>query len=454
MFDTIALSLPFVHGRGEAMPVYANIILIFILFGLNAFFAMYEIAMVSSRRTRLQQRAEEGHHGATVALKLLKDPNQEYLSAVQIMITMIDTLAGGIGGAMLADPLAALLKKVSLLQPIADTVALVIVVVAITYFSIVLGELIPKRIAVSKPEDVVTKMSPFINGMTKALLPLIRLLSASTNLGIKVFNIDISKEPYITEEELKGFIQEGRQTGVFDEAEEILVDGVFRFSERRVDTIMTPHTELDWLDLTDGIEVMVKEMIESPYSRLPIAEGDLDRTVGIVAAKDLLGVDIFAEDFNIMEYVREAVFFPGNMKAVKAFETFKNTGLHQAMVMDEFGGVEGMVTLYDVLESITGEIPQDEYDTEIDIERQPDGSLLMDGLVPVDLLREKLNVDELPEEFKAGYQTLSGFIMNQMGRIPKVGQTFDWENFRFKIVEMDGHRVARVEISKINPYKS
>ena len=431
------------------MTVYANIILIFVLFLLNAFFAMYEIAMVSSRRTRLQQRAEEGRKGAEVALQLLKDPNQEYLSAVQIMITMIDTLAGGIGGAMLSDPLAMALKKISFLAPFADTVALVIVVVAITYFSIVLGELIPKRIAVSKPEDVVTSMSPLINTMTRILRPLIKLLSASTNLGIKVFNIDISQEPFITEEELKGFIQEGRQTGVFDEAEEILVDGVFRFSERRVDAIMTPHTELDWLDLTDGMAVMVEEMLASPYSRLPVAEGDLDRTVGIISAKDLLGVNLYDEQFNIMEHVREPMFFPGNMKAVKAFETFQNTGIHQAMVMDEFGGVEGMVTLYDVLEAIAGDIPLDEDDTEIDIERQSDGTLLMDGLVPVDVLKERLEVDELPEEVKAGYQTLSGFVMNQMGRIPKVGQSFEWDGFYFKVVEMDGFRVERVEITRI-----
>ncbi len=409
---------------------------------------MYEIAMVSARRTRLHQRAEDGQSGASLAIKLQNNPNQEYLSAVQIMITMIDTLAGGIGGGMLAEPLAVVLKQVSILAPIADTLAFVLVVIAITYFSIVLGELIPKRIAVSRPEDVVTRISPIINGLTIALRPLIRLLSASTNLGIKVFNIDIQKEPYITEEELKGFIQEGRQTGVFDEAEEVLVDGVFRFSERRVDAIMTPHTELDWLDLNDGREVMVRELLESPYSRLPVANGDLDRIVGIVSAKDLIGVNLFSEDFNIQDYAKEPMFFPGNMKAVKAFQQFQLTGIHHAIVMDEFGGVEGLVTLYDVLESIVGDIPQDEFDTEVEIEEQTDGSLLMDGLVPIDVLKEKLDVDELPEEYKAGYQTLSGFIMNQMGKIPKAGQGFEWDGFTFQIIKMDGHRVERVEISK------
>ncbi|MDY0124924.1 MAG: hemolysin family protein [Anaerolineaceae bacterium] len=432
------------------MPIYVNILLIFVLFFFNAVFAMYEIAMVSARRTRLHQRADEGQSGASLAIRLQNDPNQEYLSAVQIMITLIDTMAGGIGGGMLADPLATVLRQVNFLAPVADTLAFVLVVIVITYFSIVLGELIPKRIAVSKPENVVTQLSPIINGLTIALRPLIRILSASTNLGIKVFNVDIQKEPYITEEELKGFIQEGRQTGVFDEAEEVLVDGVFRFSERRVDAIMTPHTELDWLDLNDGPEVMVREMLESTYSRLPVADGDLDRIVGIVRAKDLVGVNLFSEDFNIQDYTKEAMFFPGNMKAVKAFEYFRATGVHQAMVIDEYGGVEGMVTLYDVLESIVGDIPQDEFDTELEIEELKDGSLLIDGLVPIDVLKEKLNVDELPEEFKAGYQTLSGFIMNQMGKIPKVGQGFEWDGFAFKIIQMDGHRVERVAISKID----
>ena len=433
------------------MPIYANIILIFVLFGVNASFAMYEIAMVSSKRTRLQQRADEGVKGAQIALDLLKDPNSEYLSAVQIMISLIDTLVGGIGGANLSGPVAAVLKQVSWLAPIADPISLVFVTVIITYFSIVLSELIPKRVAVSRPENVVSSLSPMIKGLTRVLNPFIKILSASTNFGIKVFNIDVSREPSITEEELKGYIQEGRQTGVFDEAEEVMVDGVFRFSERRVDAIMTPHTELDWLDLTDSKETMINELLQSPYSRLPVADGDLGRIVGIVSAKDLVGINLFDESFDIHNFIKEPVFFPGNMKAVKAFEQFQATGIHEAMVMDEYGGVEGMVTLYDVLESIVGDIPQDEFDMEVEIERQSDGSLLVDGLVPIDMLKEMLRVDELPEENKAGYQTVSGFVMNQMGRIPRVGQSFTWEDFKFTVTEMDGHRVERVEITKEEP---
>jgi len=432
------------------MPFYVNIFFIFVLFLLNAVFAMYEIAMVSSKKTRLVARAEDGLKGASAALELLQDPDQQYLSAIQIMITMIDTLAGGIGGARLSQPLAEIFRRINWLAPFADTVALILVVISITYFSIVIGELIPKRIAVSKPEDVVTRLSPMIKVLSRVVRPLTRLLSASTNLGIKLLNIDVTKEPAITEEELKGYIQEGRQTGVFDEAEQTMVDGVFRLSDRRVDAIMTPHTEVVWINLDDDNETIVREMMGSSYSRLPVAHGDLDRSVGIIDTKDLLGVDIHNAQFNLEDYIREPLFFPGNMQAVKAFEQFRETGIHHALVLDEYGGVEGFVTLYDVLESIVGDIPLDEHDKDQDVVQRSDGTWLVDGLIPIDELKEIMDVDELPEEDKAGFQTLSGFVMNQLGRIPKTGAVFDWDHWRFEVVDMDGHRVDRVLVTDIS----
>lgn len=432
------------------MPFYVNIFFIFVLFLLNAVFAMYEIAMVSSKKTRLVTRAEDGLKGASAALELLQDPDQQYLSAIQIMITMIDTLAGGIGGARLSQPLAEIFRRINWLAPFADTVALILVVISITYFSIVIGELIPKRIAVSKPEDVVTRLSPMIKVLSRVVRPLTRLLSASTNLGIKLLNIDVTKEPAITEEELKGYIQEGRQTGVFDEAEQTMVDGVFRLSDRRVDAIMTPHTEVVWINLDDDNETIVREMMGSSYSRLPVAHGDLDRSVGIIDTKDLLGVDIHNAQFNLEDYIREPLFFPGNMQAVKAFEQFRETGIHHALVLDEYGGVEGFVTLYDVLESIVGDIPLDEHDKDQDVVQRSDGTWLVDGLIPIDELKEIMDVDELPEEDKAGFQTLSGFVMNQLGRIPKTGAVFDWDHWRFEVVDMDGHRVDRVLVTDIS----
>ena len=266
---------------------------------------MYEMAMVTSRKSRLEARVAQGKKGAEVALELLKEPDQEYLSTIQIMITIINTLSGAIGGAAIAGPFAVILKQIKWLAPVADTLALLIVVILITYFSIVLGELIPKRIAVSKPENVVTKLSPLIYGLTRLFRPLTRLLSGSTNLGIRVLRIDLTTEPSITEEDVKGFIEEGRQTGVFDQAEQEMVDGVFRLSERRIDALMTPHTELDWINLEDEREEILHDIKASPYSRMPVAEGDLDRTIGMLHVKDLVGVDIYAPDFDVKNHLRE-----------------------------------------------------------------------------------------------------------------------------------------------------
>ena len=432
------------------MPIFVNIFFVFFLFFWNAVFAMYEIAMVSARKGRLEQRVAEGKKGAAYALELLKDPNQEYLSAIQIMITMIDTLAGAIGGAAIAGPFAEILKKVKWLVPVADTLSLLIVVVLITYFSIVLGELIPKRIAVSKPENVVTRLSPMIHGLTRFLRPLTRLLSGSTNLGIRALRIDLTAEPSITEEDVKGFIEEGRQSGVFDQAEQEMVDGVFRLTERRIDALMTPHTELDWINLEDEPEEIVTDIKASPYSRMPVADGDLDRTVGMLHVKDLIGVDIYSPDFNVVNYVREALFLPGNMQAIKAFDTFREKAVHQALVMDEFGGVLGLVSLYDVLESIVGAIPLNEFDLDQDVVLRPDGTWSFDGLLPIDVLKDLLNVEQFPEEDTADFQTLSGFIMNQLGHIPKVGQTFIWEQFQFEVLDMDGFRVDRVLVTDLS----
>ena len=429
------------------MPVYINLIIIAVLFFFNAIFAMYEIAMVSARKTRLIQRKENGSKGAADALKLLADPNQQYLSTVQIMITLIDTLAGGIGGAMLARPLAELMKRADWLAPYADTSALIIVVIIITYFSIVLGELIPKRLAVSKPEDVVTTLSPTIKGMTRLFRPLTRVLSASTNLGLKLLNINTDKEPSITEDEIKVYIEQGRDIGVIEDAEKDMVSGVFRLGDRSVDVLMTPRTELSWLDLEDTKAETILKIQNSAYSRIPVAMGNLDKVVGMLEIRDLVGVDLYSPEFSIEQFLNEPLFLPENMMALNVLELFKQMGVHNALVIDEYGGVIGMVTLYDVLEAIVGEIPTDEKDTDQIAVQREDGSWLFDGLIAIDELKEILDINELPDEDKAGYQTLSGLIMSELGAIPKTGQHFIIDNLRFEVVDMDGRRVDRVLVN-------
>lgn len=432
------------------MPWYVSILIIAVLFYFNGIFAMYEIAMVSAKKTRLQQRKNEGNEGAAAALELLEDPNQRYLSAIQVMITLIDTLAGGIGGANLSAPLADVMRTVPWLAGAADLLALILVVLVITYFSIVVGELIPKRIAVNDPDDVACRLSTGIRSLTKLLGPVTQLLSTSTNFGIKLLHIDLQGEPPITEDEIRIYIDQGRDVGVIEQAESDMFSGVFRLGDRRVDALMTPRTELVWIDLEDDTKTIIAEITQSDYSRIPVARGDLDYVVGILDIKDLVGVDLYSPDFRLEEYLKEPLFIPENLPALQAFEKFRSTGIHQALVIDEYGGVQGMVTLYDVLESIVGEIPLEPEDRDYEIVQRADGSYLFDGMLPIDEVKELLDLNELPDESRVGYQTLSGFVMYVLGSIPKEGQSFDWADYRFEIVDMDGRRVDKVLVQKLS----
>jgi putative hemolysin len=431
------------------MFIISNILLILVLFFFNAIFAMYEIAMVAARKTRLQQRVDEGSKGAADALFLMADPNQQYLSTVQIMITLIDTLAGGIGGARLALPLSEVLKKIPWLAGQAEILSLILVVTIITYFSIVLGELIPKRLAVSKPENVVTQLSPAIRFLTKVFRPLTKLLSVSTNFGLKILRINTDKGPAITEEEIKGYIDVGRDIGVIEEAEREMVSGIFRLGDRRVEALMTPRMEMTWIDITAPQSEIWHYILQTPHSRIPVANGDLDQVLGYIQIRDLLGLSPEDPNVNLREFIKEPIYLPENMAALRALENFQSTGNHLALVVDEYGGITGMVTDYDILEAIVGEIPEEYDDTDYLAVQREDGSWLFDGLIVIDQLKEILEISEMPGEEKGVFQTLSGFVMSQLGRIPKTGAKFTFENFVFEVVDMDGRRVDRVLVSRL-----
>lgn len=431
------------------MPIYLNIIIILILFFFNAIFAMYEISMVAAKRMRLQTRSDDGEHGASVALELLNDPNQQYLSTVQVMITLIDTLAGGIGGATLATPLAGQMSKIPWLADYAGIISLITVVSIITYFSIVLGELIPKRVAVSKPEKIVIALSPTIRTLTRIFRLLTKLLGASTNLGLKLFKINTDKGPTITTEEIKGYIEEGRGIGLIEDAEQEMLSGVFRLGDRRVEALMTPRLEMAWLNINSPIDEIWQEILESAHSRIPVADGDLDRILGYIQTRDLLGKSPSDPGFDLKDFIKDPIYVPENMAALKALDAIQDSGVHLAVVIDEFGGITGMVTDYDILEAIVGEIPEDSMDTDYLAFQREDGSWLFDGLIVIDQLKEILHISDMPGEERAAYQTLSGFVMSQLGRIPKTGAKFTYENYIFEVVDMDGRRVDRVLVSRL-----
>lgn len=426
------------------MPEIAlEVLIILVLILVNGLLAMAEIAIVSVRKARLQQRVSEGDKKAQVALDLASEPS-DTLSTIQIGITLVGIFAGAFGGATFARYLTGVLAEIPALARYSGALSLAIVVVLITYFNIVLGELVPKRWALNNPEGVALRVAPPMRTLTRLTLPLVRLLSASSDLILRLVGAKQRDEPPVTEDEIKFLIGQGTQAGIFEEAEQDMVRGVFRLGDRRVGTLMTPRPEIVWLNLADPSEANQKKIIESVHTRFPVARGDLDDIQGVVQAKDLLPRSLAGEPFDLECCLEKPLFVPESMPALKVLEVFKESGLQLVMVIDEFGGMQGLVTLDDILQAIVGDIPvSGELNGQEAVQRE-DGSWLLDGMLPVDEFNEIFRVTKLPNEEKGYFQTLSGFVMDFLGRIPTTGDSFEWNRLRFEIVDMDGFRVDKV----------
>lgn len=427
--------------------LFFEILFILVIILINGFFSMSELALISSRKVRLEQRAEDGDKGAQSALELQKNSSR-LLSAVQIGITLVGIFTGALGGATLAERMTIWFEKVPWLVPYAGGISIVLVVIVTSYLSLVLGELIPKRIAMNNPEKIASQVSGFMKFLSIAMSPIIRLLAASTDLGLKIIGMSPSKEPPITEDEIKGLIEQGTQVGVFDAVEQDMVEGVFRLNDRSINAIMTPRTEIEWLDANDSPEEILNQILSSSHSRFPVAQESLDNVVGILNSKDVLEKFVTNTPFNLLDLVSKPLLVPENTPAMRMLEMVREDGVHEVMIIDEYGGLQGMATLFDILESIVGEIPSADNSDESEIIMREDGSYLLDGLLPIDELKELLDVDELPEEDKVGYQTVGGFVMNQIGSIPTTGQHFHILNYRFEVIDMDDRRVDKVLLSK------
>jgi putative hemolysin len=428
---------------------FSQIILIFCLLILNGVFAMSEISLVSSRKVRLQQLAKEGDKSAQAALDLSEKPNH-FLSTVQIGITLIGTLAGALGGAKLSDDLGALLAKVNWLAPYSETAAFTIIVLVTSYFSLVIGELIPKRLGMNNPEKIASIVAYPMKVISWLTSPIVHLLSASTDLGLRILGVEPSHDPVITEEEIKVLMKQGTQSGIFEEAEEDMVSGIFRLGDRYIDSIMTPRTEIEWIDSGEPFEAILEQVTNSKHNRFPVATDELDNVHGILIAKDFLSQSLNGAKPNISDLLQPALFVPDSMSALKALDLLKEAGVHAALVIDEFSGVLGMVTLYDVLKAIVGSIPIAGEDQEVMVVQREDGSWLFDGLLSIDEVKEALGIDSLPDEDRVGYQTLGGFVMTMLDSIPQAGQAFEIMSLRFEVVDMDGKRVDKVLVTPLN----
>ena len=411
---------------------------------------MSEISLISARKVRLQQMSKDGLRSAQVALDISENPNK-FLSTVQIGITLIGILSGALGGASISADLSLIFQKVSWLKPYSEFLSVAIVVLLTTYFSLVIGELIPKRLGLNAPEKIASAVAMPMKTISWLTSPIVKLLSASTDIGLKILGIEKSRDPIITEEEIKVLMKQGTQSGIFESAEEDMVTGIFRLGERYIDSIMTPRTEIEWIDLEEPFEVILEQVINSNHSRFPVAIGELDNVQGMLLGKDLLSKSLNGVIPTIPDLVKPPLFVPDSSSALKALDLLKEAGTHAALVIDEFSGVLGMVTLYDVLKSIVGSIPTAGEEEEIQIIQREDGTWLIDGLSAIDDVKELLGIETLPEEDRVGFQTLGGFMMTMLDSIPDVGQYFDVYNIRFEIIDMDGKRVDKVLVSPIKP---
>jgi putative hemolysin len=430
--------------------ILTQVLIIIGLIIANGFLAMAEIAIVSARKVRLQQRAEEGDAKAKIALELANSPSR-FLSTIQIGITLVGILAGAFGGVTIAEQLAPKLNRIAWIAPHGGAVSLSIVVLGITYLSLIIGELVPKQIALHHAERISAAVAPSMRTLSWLAAPLVKLLSLSTQLVLRAFGVRPSEEATVTEEEIKLMIEQGTQEGVFEPSEQEIVERVFRLGDRTANSLMTPRPDVVWLDPNEPPEEIQQKITADSHTHYPVAEGQIDHIIGLVNSKDLLSQNLSCQPIDLRSVLRPALFIPESMSALDMLERFKQKRTHVAFVIDEHGGFQGLVTTSDILEAIVGDIPMPDEAEEADIIQREDGSWLVDGKVPADELKDLLQTDELPFENENLYQTLGGLVMAFLGRIPKSGDHFEWGGFRFEVMDMDGHRVDKVLINPMPP---
>jgi putative hemolysin len=425
----------------------AAILVILLLIVVNGIFVMAEMAVVSSRKPRLLQFSNEGRRGAQMALGLATHPDR-FLATVQIGITLIAILTGAFGERTLTAQLTPTLQEVPQIAPYTESIAFAIVVIGITYVSLVIGELMPKRLALHNPERIASSLAGLMNFLSRLCAPAVVVISGSTQLLLKASRIRPPEAPPVTEEEIKVMMEQGTEAGVFEEAEHDIVKSIFKLGDRGVSALMKPRRDVVWLDLDDSFVENQKKLASSLYSRFPVGQGSLDNVVGIVQTKDLLTHCLAGSRIDLRDNLRPPLFVPEGLPALRLLEMFKKSRTHMALVVDEYGGVEGLVTLNDILEDLVGDVASVDMPEEQQVYQRPDGSWLIDGKLQIDDLKEVLNITQLPDEDAGSYQTLGGLVMLQVGRVPVTGDVFETSGYRFEVVDMDGKRVDKVLVSK------
>ncbi len=425
-----------------------EVLIILLLLIANGIFAGSELAVVASKKVRLQQRAEEGDPGARTALELAHRPAQ-FLSTVQFGITLVGVLAGAYGGTTIADKLSDVLRTVPQLAPYADAVALGLVVTAITLSSLIIGELVPKSIALRNPERVAAFVARPMLWLSRIGGPVVGLLTASTNLVLRIFGFKGEASVGLTQDEIRAVISEGAESGVIAAAEETIVQRVFQLGDQRVAAIMTPRVDIEWVDVAATPEELRAFLCDHSHTQFVVCNGELDNVVGTVRAADLLPIVMRGETIGLRDLIREALFVPDSMRVFNLLESFRSSHRHVAIVMDEFGAVEGLVTVTDLLEALVGTLPGSASEAGGGFVGRADGTWLVDGSASMDNVVAKFDLGSLPADEVGAYHTIAGFVMARLGRIPKCPDAFEWGGYRVEVVDMDGRRVDKVLVTRL-----
>ncbi len=425
-----------------------EILIIIVLLLINGIFAMAEIAVVSARKSKLSHMAADGDLKAKAALDLLSSPSR-FLSTVQIGITLVGIFAGAFGGAKIAGNLSDYLDSIAFIAPYSDAVSLGIVVTLITYFSLILGELVPKRIALSNPEKIASMVAIPMNKLSRITSPLVSLLSFSSDIVFRLLGLKDTGDPVVSDEEVRMLLREGTRAGVFTKEERDIVERTLRLGDKKVGMLMTPRKEIVWIDIDSPFKTIRQKITKKPHSHFPICKNNIDKVLGVVRVEDMLVDFLTVKDINIEKSLHKPLFIPESMDCLKLLEMFKKTGIHLALISDEYGNTKGLISLSDLLEDIVGDIPTVNEIEESEIIKRDDGSFLVDGLVSTDDFKEHFHIRKLPGEKAGNFHTLGGFVTSRIGRIPVSSDKFEAGDFRFEVVDMDGNRVDKVLITSI-----
>ncbi len=426
-----------------------ELLILLLLLLINGIFAMAEVALISARKSRLRELAEDGDKRAEKALAEASEPAR-FLSTVQVGITLVAVLAGAFGGGALTSRLELFLGSFEFLAPFAHSIALGVVVVTITLSSVVLGELVPKRIALMKPEMLSLILVGPVHKLSRVVAPAVDLLTWLTELALRPLGLHRApKEAPVTEEEVNIMVEQGMAEGVFNESERDMVAGVLELDEMPVTYLMTPRPKLVFLDLAEPDETNWRKVVASGHSHFPVVHGNREQVIGMVSVKAIWANNAFGVPTQLRHLLTSPLIVPEVMMASALLEQFKLSGKHIALVADEFGSVAGIVTLYDVLEAIVGDIPESGRHDEPEAKQRADGSWLVDATYDIDELKEITGIDEFPHEEEAEFQTAGGFVMTHYGRIPTTGEAFEHAGWRFEVVDMDRHRIDKLLVSKL-----